>query len=268
MSTLQFDVVIVGSGAGGGTMAWALADSGARVLLLERGDHVPQEPENWDPAAVWRQLRYRTTERWVDERGVEFLPYTHYCVGGNTKFWGSVLYRLRERDFGDLEHRDGISPAWPIDYATLAPYYDRAERLFAVRGEAGVDPTDPPRGPFPFPAIPHAPRMAALVERLRGDGLHPSSLPLGLLRPGEPGGCQLCNTCNSFPCQAACEERRGSLLRDPGARQPRRDPLDRDAGPSPIDQPVRIAGRGGGTRARRAGGAGAGRAGRRLAAAR
>ena len=201
MSTLQFDVVIVGSGAGGGTMAWALADSGARVLLLERGDYVPQEPENWDPAAVWRQLRYRTTERWVDERGVEFLPYTHYCVGGNTKFWGSVLYRLRERDFGDLEHRDGISPAWPIDYATLAPYYDRAERLFAVRGEAGVDPTDPPRGPFPFPAIPHAPRMAALVERLRGDGLHPSSLPLGLLRPGEPGGCQLCNTCNSFPCQ-------------------------------------------------------------------
>ncbi len=201
MSTPQFDVVIVGSGAGGGTMAWALADSGARVLLLERGDYVPQEPENWDPAAVWRQLRYRTTERWVDERGVEFLPYTHYCVGGNTKFWGSVLYRLRERDFGDLEHRDGISPAWPIDYATLAPYYDRAERLFAVRGEAGVDPTDPPRGPFPFPAIPHAPRMAALVERLRGDGLHPSSLPLGLLRPGEPGGCQLCNTCNSFPCQ-------------------------------------------------------------------
>ena len=156
MATLHYDVVIIGSGAGGGTMAQALADSGARILVLERGDFVPREPENWDPAAVWQQLRYRTAERWVDERGADFQPYMHYCVGGNTKFWGSVLYRLRREDFGELAHLDGVSPAWPIDYDTLAPYYDRAERLFAVRGQHDADPTEPPRGPFPHPPVPHA----------------------------------------------------------------------------------------------------------------
>ncbi len=201
MATPHFDVVIVGSGAGGGTVAHALADSGARILVLERGDFIPREPENWDPTAVWQQLRYRTAEHWVDQRGADFQPYMHYCVGGNTKFWGGVLYRLRREDFGELAHLDGVSPAWPIDYDTLAPYYDRAERLFAVRGLHGADPTDPPRGPFPHPPVPHAPRMAAIVEQLRGEGLHPSPLPLGLLRPGEEGGCRLCNTCNSFPCQ-------------------------------------------------------------------
>jgi choline dehydrogenase-like flavoprotein len=198
---LHFDVVVVGSGAGGGTMARALADSGARILVLERGDFVPREAENWDPAAVWKQLRYRATERWLDAGGEEFQPYTHYCVGGNTKFWGSVLYRLRREDFGELAHLDGVSPAWPIDYDTLAPYYEQAERLFAVRGQHDADPTEPSRGPFPHPPVPHAPRMSRLVERLRAEGLHPSPLPLGLLRPGEEDGCRLCDTCNSFPCR-------------------------------------------------------------------
>ncbi len=199
--TEQVDVVILGSGAGGATMAQALASSGARVLVVERGDPVPREAENWSPVAVWRDLRYRTTERWVDGHGGEFPPYMHYCVGGNTKFWGSVLIRLRREDFGVVRHIDGESPAWPIDYETLAPYYDRAEVLYGVRGEAGLDPTDPPRGPFPHPAVPHAPAVASLVDRLKGLGLHPSPLPLGLRAPGEPGGCLLCNTCNSFPCQ-------------------------------------------------------------------
>jgi choline dehydrogenase-like flavoprotein len=196
-----FDVVIIGSGAGGGTMAQALAPTGARILILERGGYVPREMENWDPEAVWRHLRYRATETWLDQDGQPFTPYIHYCVGGNSKFWGSVLYRLRREDFSALEHEDGLSPAWPIDYDTLAPYYDRAERLFEVHGDASQDPTEPPHGPYPFPAVPHAPNMAALVERLRRMGLHPSPLPLGLRRPGEDGGCVLCRTCNSFPCR-------------------------------------------------------------------
>ena len=196
-----FDLVIIGSGAGGGTVARALASSGARILILERGGFVPQEPENWDPTAVWKHLRYRTTERWLDRNGRPFLPYTHYCVGGNTKFWGSVLYRLRKEDFEAVEHLGGVSPAWPIDYATLEPYYERAERLYQVHGAAGDDPTEPPRGPYPHPPIPHAPEIAETVERLREQGLHPSPLPLGLIAPGEPDGCILCNTCNSFPCQ-------------------------------------------------------------------
>ena len=199
--TTHVDVVIIGSGAGGGTMARALAGSGARILLVERGAAIPQEPQNWSPDAVWRQLRYRAADRWLDGSGREFRPYTHYCVGGNTKFWGSVLYRLRREDFQAVEHLDGLSPAWPIDYDTLAPYYDRAEQLYDVHGADGADPTAPPRGPYPHPPIPHAPEMAAIVEQLERQGLHPSPLPLGLRRPREPGGCILCNTCNSFPCR-------------------------------------------------------------------
>jgi len=136
--THVYDIVIIGSGAGGGTIAHALAASGARLLVIERGDFVPQEDANWDPEAVWKDLRYRAREMWLDERGREFNPYTHYNVGGNTKFWGSVLYRLRREDFQEVAHADGVSPAWPIDYETLAPYYDRAERLYQVRGAIGV----------------------------------------------------------------------------------------------------------------------------------
>jgi choline dehydrogenase-like flavoprotein len=191
-----YDIIIIGTGAGGGTMARALASANARILVLERGDFVPTEPQNWDPEAVWKQLRYRTTERWLDETGESFQPYTHYCVGGNTKFWGSVLYRLRREDFSEMRHVDGVSPAWPVDYDTLAPYYDRAEQFYQVRGRAGVDPTEAPRGPYPREPVPHAPAIAKIVDRLQRMGLHPSPLPLGLL-----DGCVLCDTCNSFPCK-------------------------------------------------------------------
>ena len=196
MPNERYDVVIIGSGAGGGTMAHALADTPARVLVLERGDFVPQEAENWSPEAVWKHLRYQTGERWLDDQGQEFRPYTHYNIGGNTKFWGAVLYRLRREDFEALEHMDGVSPAWPIDYDALEPYYERAERLYDVHGEAGTDPTEPRRSAFPHPPVPHAELMAAIVAQLQSFGLHPSPLPLGLR-----DGCILCDTCNSFPCK-------------------------------------------------------------------
>ena len=201
MSAHDFDIVIIGSGAGGGTMARALAGTPARVLLLERGTHVPRETDNWDPAAVWKTLKYRTTEQWHDGAHGLFTPYTHYNVGGNTKFWGTVLYRLRREDFGEIQHLDGVSPAWPITYEDLAPYYDRAERLYHVHGYHQGDPTEPPRGPYPYAPVPHAAGMQLIVDALERQGLHPSYLPLGLIDPGVTGGCQLCNTCNSFPCR-------------------------------------------------------------------
>ena len=194
--TTSFDIVIIGSGAGGGTVARELAATGAKILIVERGDFVPQEDHNWDPAAVWKDLRYRTTETWLDEHGQSFRPYTHYCVGGNTKFWGTVMYRLRPEDFGAVEHIDGTSPAWPIDYDTLAPYYDRAERIYEVHGQQGLDPTEGPRGAYPFPPVAHARVVGEIVEKLKAQGLHPSPLPLGLRE-----NCIFCNTCNSFPCK-------------------------------------------------------------------
>jgi choline dehydrogenase-like flavoprotein len=192
----SFDIIIVGSGAGGGTIARELSSTGAKILIVERGGFIPQENHNWNPSSVWKDLRYRTTEMWLDERGNEFRPYTHYCVGGNTKFWGTVMYRLRPEDFKEMEHADGVSPAWPIDYDTLAPYYDRAERMYEVHGQAGIDPTEPPRGPFPYPPVPHSKVVGAIVEQLTAQGLHPSPLPLGLRE-----NCIFCNTCNSFPCK-------------------------------------------------------------------
>jgi choline dehydrogenase-like flavoprotein len=195
--TERFDIIIIGSGAGGGTLAYALAPAGARILVLERGDFVPQEAENWSPEAVWKHRRYRARETWVDASdGGEFEPYTHYCVGGNTKFWGAVLYRLRREDFGELQHADGVSPAWPIAYEDLAPYYARAERLYDVRGEVGPDPSEPARDAFPLAAFPHEPRVTEMVERLRALGYHPSPLPLGLR-----ANCERCATCNSYPCK-------------------------------------------------------------------
>ena len=191
-----YDIIIIGSGAGGGTIARELASTGAKILIVERGDFVPQEDHNWNPAAVWKDLRYRTTETWLDEAGRSFRPYTHYCVGGNTKFWGTVMYRLRPEDFREMQHADGASPAWPIDYDTLAPYYDRAEAMYEVHGEAGCDPTEGPRKPYPFPPVPHSKIVGSIVEQLRALGLHPSPLPLGLRE-----NCVFCNTCNSFPCK-------------------------------------------------------------------
>src|SRR5436190_12175089 len=196
-----YDIIIIGTGAGGGTLAYALRDSGARVLLLERGDFLPQEPENWNPAAVFDQQRYKPKEVWQDAEGQPFHPGVHYYVGGNTKVYGAALPRLRCADFEVIEHEGGISPAWPISYDDLEPYYARAEQIYLVHGASGDDPTEPSRsGPFPFPAVAHEPYVEDLAERLRAQGLHPFFLPLGIDRR-EGGRCIRCKTCDGFPCK-------------------------------------------------------------------
>ncbi len=199
-SSRHADIVIIGTGAGGGTLAHALRDSGARVLILERGDFLPQEPENWSPEAVFLRNRYKTAERWHDAAGGTFAPGVHYFVGGNTKVYGAALPRLRREDFGELAHEGGVSPAWPVTYDDLEPYYARAEAVYLVHGAPG-DPTDPPRsGPYPFPPMPQDPYMAELTERLRDQGLHPAALPIGVDR--RPGGrCIRCKTCDAFVCR-------------------------------------------------------------------
>ncbi len=197
-----FDIAIIGSGAGGGTLAYALRDSGARILLIERGATLPQEPENWDVQKVFFGHRYKNAEAWQDARtGRTFMPGVHYYVGGNTKVYGAALVRLRREDFGAVEHEAGTSLAWPISYDDLEPYYTAAERIYGVHGVSGEDPTEPPRsGPFPFPAVPHEPAIEALAGALRRQGLQPFHLPMGVdLRAG--GRCIRCQTCDGFPCQ-------------------------------------------------------------------
>jgi choline dehydrogenase-like flavoprotein len=204
MSTnMHYDVAIIGTGAGGGTLAWKLAPSGKRILLIERGSWLPREKENWDPHAVFKQERYHTTEEWLDRDGKRFRPGTNYYVGGNTKLYGAVLLRLREEDFGEVRHYDGISPAWPLSYQDLAPYYDQAEALYSAHGEAGIDPTEPTRGAFPFPAVRHEPRIQEVADGLAQQGLNPFPLPVGVrLNEDDPlqSDCIKCDTFDGFPC--------------------------------------------------------------------
>jgi choline dehydrogenase-like flavoprotein len=200
----HYDVIVIGSGAGGGTLTHALAPTGKRVLLLERGGWYPREKENWDSKAVWGDLRYRNAGHWIDQNGKEFNPKQHYYVGGNTKVYGAVLFRMRERDFGPVEHVDGVSPEWPLQYADFAPWYTKAEQLYRVHGERGIDPLDPPgSAPYPYPAISHEARIEQLSHDLETAGLTPFPLPMGIMideESPEKSACIRCATCDGYAC--------------------------------------------------------------------
>ena len=197
-------MIIIGTGAGGGTLAYRLAPSGKRILVLERGDYVPREKENWSSRAVNSEGKYMTREVWKDSDGQDLHPHTNYWVGGNTKFFGAALFRLRREDFGTVSHYGGISPAWPISYEDLEPYYTEAERLYRVHGQRGEDPTEPPcSAPYPYPAVSHEPRLQQLSDDFRTAGVSPFHTPLGImLDESNPhaSACIRCNTCDGFPC--------------------------------------------------------------------
>lgn len=200
----HYDVIIIGSGAGGGTLAYKLAPSGKRVLILERGDYVPREKDNWSTRAVNLEGKYNTKESWFDKEGEPLHPHTNYFVGGNTKFYGSALFRLRKEDFGELRHHGGMSPAWPITYDELEPYYTAAEHLYQVHGARGEDPTEPwASAPYKYPAVSHETRIQHLSDDLTRAGLQPFHVPLGIKidekRP-RLSACIRCNTCDGHPC--------------------------------------------------------------------
>ncbi len=200
---MDADVIIIGSGAGGGTLARALADSGLQILILERGDYLPREWGNWDPQTVFGAHQYHTDEQWRDQDGKAFSPVTGYHVGGNTKFYGAAVLRRREKDFAVRQHQGGNTRAWPIRYQDLAPFYDTAEAWYFTHGLAGADPTEPPRNPYPFPPFPHDADIARVDSALREMGYHPFPLPLALHRledDPEHSPCVRCPTCDGFPC--------------------------------------------------------------------
>jgi choline dehydrogenase-like flavoprotein len=200
----NYDVIIIGSGAGGGTLARHLAPSGKKILLLERGGWLAREPQNWSAGDVFVNNRYVSPDTWYDADGKPFQPQVHYYVGGATKLYGAALYRMRKEDFGELQHQGGISPAWPIPYEEMEPYYCKAEQLYQVHGARGEDPTEPPASaPYPFPAVSHEPRIQQLADDFAAAGLHPFHAPCGVMlnEANMPySNCVRCSTCDGFPC--------------------------------------------------------------------
>ena len=200
----HFDLIIIGTGAGGGTLARHMAASGKKILLLERGEWLKREAENWSAEAVFVKNRYISPDTWYDQNGKPFQPQVHYFVGGATKLYGASLFRLRKEDFGELKHHDGTSPAWPITYDEMEPYYTKAEELYQVHGERGIDPTEPSAsGPYPFPPVSHEERIQKIYDNLKAAGYHPFPAPCGIMlneKDMAHSQCVRCNTCDGFPC--------------------------------------------------------------------
>jgi choline dehydrogenase-like flavoprotein len=224
----HYDVIVIGSGAGGGTLAHRLAATGKQILILERGDYLPRERDNWDSSAVFVRGKYRAPEFWLDKDGHEFPPEVNYYVGGNTKFYGAALFRLRPEDFGELRHSGGISPAWPISYDDLEPYYCEAEQLYLVHGRHGEDPTAGKASKdYPFGPVEHEPRIQQLSDDLEKQGLHPFHLPIGVnLTQTETGAathesvCIRCNRVDGFPCLVNAKSDAQVMCVDPALRHP------------------------------------------------
>ena len=239
----SYDVVIIGTGAGGGTLARHLAPSGKRILLLERGDWLPREPQNWLAENVFVENRYVSPDTWYDERGKAFQPQVHYFVGGATKLYGAALYRFRKEDFGELKHHDGVSPAWPISYDELEPYYTLAEQMYQVHGARGEDPTEPhASAPYPYPAVSHEPRIQQLADDLTGGRV--SAVPRAVRDHAQRGEHAVQPVCSlrelrRLPVRRAREVGRGGARRASRARALERHALDERARREARDRRVR-----------------------------
>lgn len=199
-----YDIIIIGTGAGGGTLLHKLKDCGKKILVLERGGFLPREKENWQSIEVFQHERYHTKEVWKTTNNRDLHPGTGYWVGGNTKVYGAALFRLREKDFGRIEHAGGVSPGWPLSYTDFEPYYAEAEKLYCVHGKMGLDSTEPYRASeYPYPPISHEPRIQELHDDLKEKGLHPFYMPMGIkLNESDSlnSECIRCSTCDGFPC--------------------------------------------------------------------
>jgi choline dehydrogenase-like flavoprotein len=219
----HYDVIVIGTGAGGGTLAHRLAPTGKRVLILERGDYLPRERDNWDSSAVFVRGKYRAPEFWYDQHGHEFPPEVNYYVGGNTKFYGAALFRLRPEDFGEITHHGGLSPAWPIDYSDLEPYYTQAEHLYRVRGRHGEDPTEGPvSAQYAHSPVQHEARIQQLSDDMEKQGLHPFHLPIGVDLTQDAEGaatrssaCIRCDRVDGFPCLVGAKSDAQVICVDP-----------------------------------------------------
>jgi len=220
----HYDIIIIGTGPGGGTLAYKLAPSGKRILLLERGGYIPREKDNWSSRTVFIENRYKAKETWLDKHGNPFHPGIHYNVGGNSKVYGAALLRMRPRDFGEVKHHGGFSPEWPIHYEDLEPYYTQAEHLYHVHGRHGEDPTEGPAGaPYKHAPLKHEPRIQELHDDWERMGYHPFHLPVGVMldeERKENSPCIRCNTCDGFPCLVGAKADAQVVCVEPALKYP------------------------------------------------
>lgn len=215
---LETSVAIVGSGMGGATTAYGLAQAGIDCLVIERGDFVKKEDANWSAREIFINQKYKPNEKWLDEKGKSFTPGVHYIVGGNTKVYGSSLPRFRENDFQQIDHKEGTSPAWPFTYQDLEPYYCQAEQLYKVHGATGEDPTEPPRSqPFPYPALTHEKYILNLASKLTAAGVKPHSNAMGVDLKSD-GKCIRCATCDGFVCKLDAKSDAQTCALDPAIK--------------------------------------------------
>ena len=206
--TDHYDVIVIGSGPGGATLAARAAETGQRVLIIERGDFLPRERDNWGSQAVFGDAKYTAGETFYDAATGPSSPELHYYVGGNSKVYGAALFRLLPTDFGEVYHPNGVAPAWPLGYQDMEPYYVRAEHLFWVHGQHGEDPfAGPSSQDYPYPPVRHEPRIQQLSDGLQKLGLHPFHLPMGVRLTQDAQGrattdspCIRCDRVDGFPC--------------------------------------------------------------------
>ncbi|MFQ5627789.1 MAG: GMC family oxidoreductase [bacterium] len=210
-SNQSWDVVIIGTGFGGSMAARQLAAAGMRVLLLERGDWVARDDSAWDVKQILIDRKYKTktafeADQWLGRR----LVHPDMAVGGNSIFYGAASLRLRERDFCAKSAfidvaKDCLSFVdWPIKYDHLEPYYDLAEQLLDVAGQAQIDPFEPRRRqPFPQESPPYSRPAQRIVDAAKNIGLNPFPLPLAInyRRNSQREKCIQCTTCDLFPCK-------------------------------------------------------------------
>ena len=220
----HYDVIIIGTGPGGGTLAYKLAPSGKKILLLERGGYLPREKDNWSSKTVFIDNKYKAKEIWKDKDGGTFHPGIHYNVGGNSKVYGAALLRMRAQDFGEVKHHGGISPEWPIGYDDLESYYTQAEHLYYVHGNRGEDPTEPKASaPYKYPALTHEPRIQELHEDWQRCGYKPFHLPVGVMlneEQQEKSACIRCSACDGFPCLVNAKADSQVVCVDPALQYP------------------------------------------------
>jgi choline dehydrogenase-like flavoprotein len=220
----HYDIIIIGTGPGGGTLAYKLAPSGKKILLLERGGYLPREKDNWSSKTVFIDNKYKAKETWKDKDGRTFHPGIHYNVGGNSKVYGAALLRMRAQDFGEVKHHGGISPEWPIRYDDLESYYTQAEHLYHVHGNRGEDPTEPKASaPYKYPALTHEPRIQELHDDWQKCGYKPFHLPVGVMlneQQKEKSACIRCNTCDGFPCLVNAKADSQVVCVDPALQYP------------------------------------------------